>query len=93
MAILSKPLPPQSKAQVLFLLSSILLLRSSIASLPKYALSKLKGAARGKRLTPEELSQALQQVFVKEADGSKTLLVPYKDSYISKVSQERSTSM
>ena|ERR1700676_393730 len=85
MAISSKPLPPQTKTQILVLLASILLLRSSIASGPRYVLSKLKVAARGRRLTPQELLHVLQQVYVKAEDGSKTLLVLYREAYISKV--------
>lgn len=68
------------------LVASLLLLRSTIFATPGYLISKLRTAARGKRLTPEELLQTLQQVYVKEEDGSKTLLVPYKDSYVSRVS-------
>lgn len=87
MAILSKPFKPcTQRTQVLVLLASLLLLRSSIISLPGYLISKLRYAARGKRLTTEELLQTLQQVYVKEKDGSKTLLVPYKDAYVSRVS-------
>lgn len=85
MAILSKPLPSQSKTQILILLASVLLLRSRISSGSKYLLSKLKVAARGQRLTPQELLQVLQQVYVKAEDGSKTLLVPYRDTYVSRV--------
>jgi ATP-binding cassette subfamily D (ALD) long-chain fatty acid import protein len=91
MSVLSKPLPTPSRKQLLILLASILLLRSSFVSGPKYVLSKLKVAARGNRLTPQELLEALQQVFVKEEDGSKTLLVPYRDDYVSKVRFGRST--
>lgn len=86
MALLSKPLPPPSRKQILILLASILLLRSSIAAAPGYTLSKLKVGARKKRLTPEELSQALQQIYVTEEDGTRKLIVPYQDSYIAKVS-------
>ena len=82
MTILSKL---QSKTQILVLLASILLLRSNITLAPKYLLSKLKVVARGQRLTPEELLHVLQQVYVKADDGTKTLLVPYRDAYISKV--------
>jgi ATP-binding cassette subfamily D (ALD) long-chain fatty acid import protein len=85
MVILSKPLPPQTRKQILILLASALLLRSAFASGPQYILSKLKVAARRKRLSPQQLEQALQQIYVKAEDGSKTLLVPYEDAYISKV--------
>ena len=63
---------------------TLLLLRSRISRIPQDVLSKLKTVASRPDVTPEELSQALQQVYVDEADGSKTLLVPYK-GHISKV--------
>ena len=85
MAILSRPLPPHARKQILILLASVLLLRSSFISGPRYVLSKLKVAAGRKGLTAQELSQALQQIYVKAEDGSKTLLVPYGDAYISTV--------
>ena len=82
MAILSKPLPPR---RILVLLASILLLRSAFVSGPKFLLNKLNAVAHGEPLTPQELSQALQQIFVKGEHGTNVLLVPYKDAYISKV--------
>jgi ATP-binding cassette subfamily D (ALD) long-chain fatty acid import protein len=87
MANLSKPfrsLPPSSRAPLIVLLATILLLRSRLISIPKDALTKLKSVAQGKRLSPEELVEALKQIYVNEDDGSKTLLVPYRDS-VSKV--------
>ncbi|KAJ7136070.1 ABC transporter transmembrane region 2-domain-containing protein [Mycena epipterygia] len=60
---------------LIVLLATILLLRGRILSIPgRIKLLQL----RGKRLTPEELANALQQVYVVE-DGVKTLLVPYRD--------------
>lgn len=87
MANLSKPfrsLPPSSRAPLIVLLATILLLRSRLISIPKDALAKLKSVAQGKRLSQEELVEALKQIYVNEDDGSKTLLVPYRDS-VSKV--------
>lgn len=52
--------------------------------MPSYILSKLTAVARHNRLSPQELAQVLQQVYVQEHDGSKTLLVPIRDSYVSK---------
>ncbi|KAJ6631173.1 ABC transporter transmembrane region 2-domain-containing protein [Mycena sp. CBHHK59/15] len=57
------------------LLATILLLRGRLLRLP--AQIKLP-QLRDKRLSPEELVKALQQVYVTE-DGVKTLLVPYRD--------------
>jgi ATP-binding cassette subfamily D (ALD) long-chain fatty acid import protein len=89
MAMFSKPirsLPNPARKSLVFLFVAFLLLRSRIFTAPAQAFAKLKSAARGQRLTPAELAQALQQVYLREADGSKTLLVPYRDSYLSKVS-------
>ena len=63
---------------------TLLLLRARIADIPKAAFSKLKKVAVRQEVSQDELAQALQQVYVDEPDGSKTLLVPYK-GYISKV--------
>jgi ATP-binding cassette subfamily D (ALD) long-chain fatty acid import protein len=31
-------------------------------------------------MTPEELAEAMKQIYIKEGDGSKTLIVPYRDN-------------
>jgi hypothetical protein len=86
MAVLSRPIVPAStRTPLLVLLATLLLLRSRLFSGPRELLSKLKAVTRGKRLTPEELAQVLEQVYVKQPDGSKLLLVPVKDSYVSEV--------
>ncbi|KAJ7660063.1 ABC transporter transmembrane region 2-domain-containing protein [Mycena rosella] len=72
--------PPLSEKPLICLVATILLLRGRILSIP--AQIKLP-QLRGKRLSPEELVNALQQVYVVE-DGVKTLLVPYRDR-VSKV--------
>ena len=64
----------------LVLLATILILRSRLLSLPKETIEKLRTVTYKQKLSPDELSQALQQVYVNEPDGSKTLLVPYKES-------------
>ncbi|TFK71851.1 hypothetical protein BDN72DRAFT_399640 [Pluteus cervinus] len=82
MAILSKPFrPPNLSRQnsVILVLATILLLRAKLASLPQALIRKLSVAARWTRLSPEEVADALQRVYLKEADGTKTLLVPYQD--------------
>ena len=63
----------------------LLLLRSRLYKLPQDVIRKLNSGSHPK-LTPEELAQVLQQVYVDEKDGSKTLLVPYRDG-VSKVRQ------
>ena len=62
----------------------LLLLRSRLLKIPQEVVTGLlnKGAVR--KLSQEELAQALQQVYVDEADGSKSLLVPYREG-VSKV--------
>ncbi|KAF5390076.1 hypothetical protein D9757_003756 [Collybiopsis confluens] len=74
MAALSKLRP--SLAQIIFVL---LILRSRLITLPKDTLERLQDATAGKRLSPDELTAILQQVYVKESDGSKTLLVTYRN--------------
>lgn len=85
MAIFSKPLNPNSRRSLLVLLATILILRGRVISASKVIASQLKGATRRKYATTEELEQALQQVYVKEDDGSQTLLVPH-GGVVSKVS-------
>ncbi|KAJ7076083.1 ABC transporter transmembrane region 2-domain-containing protein [Mycena belliarum] len=70
--------PTLARKPLIVLVATILLLRGRILS----AQIKLPQLG-GKRLTPEELANALQQVYVVE-DGVKTVLVPYRDR-ISKV--------
>ncbi|TFK89661.1 hypothetical protein K466DRAFT_584399 [Polyporus arcularius HHB13444] len=77
-------LSPRARRSLLVAVFTFLLLRGRIASIPKIVLSKLKIVAVRSDVTQEELAQALQQVYVDEPDGSKTLLIPYQGS-ISKV--------
>ncbi len=69
---------------MLVALFTLLLLRGRIADLPKGVLARLRSVAARPDVSQEELAQALQQVYIDEPDGSKTLLVPYKGR-ISKV--------
>lgn len=84
MALLSKPIPPLSKRNAFVLAATFLLLRGRILEFPRALIRKLSVAARWRTLSPEELADAIQNLYEKEADGSKTLLVPYRD-HISKV--------
>ena len=79
-----KNLSPKSRQSLLVAFFTLLLLRSRIANIPHEVVSKLKNVGSRPDVTQEELAQALQQVYVDEADGSKTLLVPHK-GHISKV--------
>lgn len=42
-------------------------------------MSRLRNATAGKRLSAAELTAVLQQIYIKERDGSKTLLAPYRN--------------
>ena len=68
----------------LVLLSLILLLRSRIITGPRDLFRTLSRVGFSKGLSPSELSLALQQLYVEEPDGTRQLLVPFRDS-ISKV--------
>ncbi|TBU61179.1 ABC transporter transmembrane region 2-domain-containing protein [Dichomitus squalens] len=82
-AVLSS-LSPNARRSSLVALFTFLLIRSRLVDIPKAAVSKLKTAASRQDVSQEELAQALQQVYIDEPDGSKTILVPHK-GYISKV--------
>jgi len=69
---------------VLVLLSLILLLRSRIITGPKDLLRTLSRVRLGKDLSPSELAEALQQLYVEQPDGTRNLLVPFRKS-VSKV--------
>ncbi|OCH84612.1 hypothetical protein OBBRIDRAFT_798935 [Obba rivulosa] len=75
---------PSARRPALLLLAVMLILRSRLLKVPTAAIEKLKGATAVNALSKDELVQALQQVYVDEPDGRKTLLVPYKDG-VSKV--------
>jgi ATP-binding cassette, subfamily D (ALD), peroxisomal long-chain fatty acid import protein len=74
-------MPSNSK---LVLLSLILLLRSRIITGPRDIFRTLSRVGLSKDLSPLELSQALQQLYVEEPDGTRQLLVPFRGN-ISKV--------
>ncbi|TRM67607.1 ABC transporter transmembrane region 2-domain-containing protein [Schizophyllum amplum] len=52
--------------------------------MPKNTLDKLRAVAHRKNLSAQELSEALQQLYVRQPNGDKTLLVPSRDR-VSKV--------
>jgi len=76
-------MPSNSK---LILLSLLILLRSRIITGPRDLFRTLSRVGFSKDLSPSELSHALQQLYVEEPDGTRQLLVPFRDS-ISKVRQ------
>ncbi|KZT22751.1 hypothetical protein NEOLEDRAFT_1119085 [Neolentinus lepideus HHB14362 ss-1] len=70
-------LSPRSRTTVLALLVSLLILRSRLLDAPGSLYAKLIEATKGKKPGPEDIEDARQRVYIDEADGSKTLLVPY----------------
>jgi ATP-binding cassette subfamily D (ALD) long-chain fatty acid import protein len=74
-------MPSNSK---LVLLSLLILLRSRIITGPRDLYRTLSRVGFSKNLSPSELTRALQQLYVEEPDGTRQLLVPFRDS-ISKV--------
>ena len=64
---------------LLTLLCAVLLLRSRLITGPRDAFTALKKAAGIRKPTPEELEQARQQLYRKNPDGTKDLLITYRD--------------
>jgi len=90
MAVFSKPASFQQQARIpaLIALAIILIARSQILDLSKQALSR-RPQLQAPKATPEELQEAINQLYLDEADGSKTILVPFRDR-VSKVSPSSS---
>ena len=78
-------LAPEQKRPLLTLLFTVLLLRSRLITGPRDVFVALKKAAGIQQPTPEELEQARQQLYRRSPDGSKNLLITYRDR-ISEVS-------
>ncbi|KAJ3936183.1 MAG: ABC transporter transmembrane region 2-domain-containing protein [Lentinula lateritia] len=76
MAVLSTLRPSNRLLQIIFIL---LILRTRLITLPKDSFERLRNATAGKRLSAAELTAVLQQIYIKERDGSKTLLAPYRN--------------
>ncbi|KAH9077907.1 ABC transporter transmembrane region 2-domain-containing protein [Lactarius deliciosus] len=73
-----------TKPQILVLVSLALLLRTRIITGPRDLVHKLSQVGFSAELSSSELNQALQQLYVEDSDGTKQLLVPFKNN-ISKV--------
>lgn len=89
MTVFSKPvsLQQQTRIPALIVLAIILVARRQILHLSKLALSR-RPQLQAPKATPEELKEAIKQLYVDEADGSRTVLVPFRD----RVSKVRSSS-
>ncbi|KAI9459179.1 ABC transporter transmembrane region 2-domain-containing protein [Lactarius psammicola] len=74
-----------TKPHILVLASLALLLRTRIISGPRDLIHKLSHVGFSTELSPSELNHALQQLYVEGSDGTRELLVPFRNS-ISKVS-------
>jgi hypothetical protein len=74
------------RTALIVIFASLLVLRSRVFTIPLNIVSELlKKATRRKPLTPQELAQALQQLYVKRKDGAFALLVPVRNSYVAEV--------
>ena len=78
-------LDPKQNRSLLTLLFAVLLLRSRLITGPRDVLAALKKAAGIQKPTAEELEDARQQLYRKNPDGTKNLLITYRDR-ISEVS-------
>jgi ATP-binding cassette subfamily D (ALD) long-chain fatty acid import protein len=68
----------------LVLFSLLILLRGRVITGPRDLIRALSRVSFNRDLSPSELSQALEQLYVEEPDGTRQLLVPFRDN-ISKV--------
>jgi hypothetical protein len=68
---------PPSK---LVLLSLLLLLRTRVITGPKDLIRALSRVRLSKHSSPSELAKALQQLYVEEPDGTRNLLVPFRNT-------------
>lgn len=76
---------PKHRTPILAVALAVLAFRSRLLTLPADAIQKLSFGQGRTKLSPEELSQALQQIYTKDAEGNRTLLVPTKDGHLGKV--------
>ena len=80
----SMSLYPPSKPNILVLVSLFLLLRSRIITGPRDLVRALSSVGLSNNSSPTELANALRQLYVEERDGTRKLLVPFRNS-VSKV--------
>lgn len=75
---------PQSRPNIIVLLSVFFLLRSRIITRPRDLIRALTRVGLSKDTSSSELAHALQQLYVEDPDGTRKVLVPFRKS-ISKV--------
>ncbi|KAF9003251.1 ABC transporter transmembrane region 2-domain-containing protein [Cyathus striatus] len=81
--VFSKPLSPTRKHALVLFAFTVLLLRERALDIPALLRRALKGKSRGsKTLNKDELNKVLQEVYEEEEDGSRVLLVPYRDRVV-----------
>jgi hypothetical protein len=73
-----------TKPHILLLVSLAILLRTRIVTGPRDLVHRLTQVGFSTELSPSELDQALQQLYIEESDGTRQLLVPFRNN-ISKV--------
>lgn len=78
--------PPslRTRPPILVLIACVLILRSRLLTVPRDTLAALRAVRSRHKLSKEELAQALQQIYVEGRDGTKELLIPFREN-ISKV--------
>lgn len=69
-----------TKPHILVLASLALLLRTRIITGPRDLVHKLRHVGFSTELSPSDLNQALQQLYVERPDGTRQLLVPSGNS-------------
>jgi hypothetical protein len=69
-----------TKPHILVIVSLALLLRTRIITGPRDLVHKLRHVGFSSELSPSELNQALQQLYVERPDGTRQLLVPSNNS-------------
>lgn len=75
----------QHRRPIVVALATLLLLRSRLLAFPEQVLSKVfPSGGVGRPASSEEIARAVQQLYVKQPDGTKAVLVPYQKG-ISKV--------
>ena len=72
-------LDPKQTRPLLTLLFTVLLLRSRLITGPRDVFTALKKAAGIQKPTPEELEEARRQLYRENPDGTKNLLITYRD--------------
>lgn len=71
-------LPPSQRGAVVLSVAVLLVLRARLLQLPREIIAGILHRTSSKeKISGDELAVALQQVYVKEQDGSKTILVPH----------------